>query len=85
MKRILAVVSLASLVACSTPPQTVTVAMAEPASDVSCEMTYVTGSALPKKRCETPEEKARQRQLAKETGDTLSRSVIVQKRPGEAN
>lgn len=85
MKGILAVVALASLAACSTPPQTVTVAAAEQAGDVNCEMTYITGSAVPKKRCETPEEKERQRKLAKETGEVLSRSVIIQKKPGEAN
>jgi hypothetical protein len=83
MKRIFAICSLISLAACSTPaPQSQVVAAASAPSDVNCEMTYVTGSALPKKRCETPEEKERQRKLAQETAGQLSRSVIIQEKPG---
>ncbi len=83
MKRVIAVIALISLAACSTPaPQTEVVATAAPNPGLDCEMTYVTGSALPKKRCETPEEKARQRKLAQETAGQLSRSVIIQEKPG---
>ncbi len=85
MKGIFAVVALASLAACTTPQQSITVAAADQASDVTCEMTYVTGSAVPKRRCETQEEKERQRKLAKEAGDAMSRAVIIQKKPGEMN
>jgi hypothetical protein len=82
MKRIFAIISLISLAACSTPaPDTPVVATAAP-TDLNCEMTYVTGSALPKKRCETPEEKERQRKLAQETAGQLSRNVIIQDKPG---
>jgi uncharacterized lipoprotein YmbA len=85
MKRFFAVISLISLAACSTPapqPETIQLAAAAPNPDLNCEMTYVTGSALPKKRCETPEEKERQRKLARETADSMSRNVIIQEKPG---
>jgi hypothetical protein len=83
MKHIFAIISLISLAACSTPaPEAPTVAAAAAPTDLNCEMTYVTGSALPKKRCETPEEKERQRKLAQETAGQLSRNVIIQDKPG---
>lgn len=84
MKRIFAVIALISLAACSTPAQQPEVIQVAAVQDpnLNCEMVYVTGSALPKKRCETPEEKARQRKLAQETAGELSRSVIIQEKPG---
>ncbi len=81
MKSIVAVITLISLAACSTPaPQAEAIAKQDP--NVNCEITYVTGSAMPKKRCETLEEKERQRKLARETGDVLSKAVIIQEKPG---
>jgi hypothetical protein len=82
MTRYLALALPVLLAACASQPSA-TVASANPA--MVCESTYVTGSALPVKRCETPEEKERQRKLAAETASTLSRSVIVPKKDGSLN
>jgi hypothetical protein len=88
MKRIFAAASIAFLAGCSTPATQETAVIpqdkvAAADSNMVCELVMVTGSALPKKRCETPEEKERQRKIARETGDALGRSVIIQKKPGE--